>query len=110
MASKNLIIGGYTNYGINQLKPWVLSAKEVADENTDVVLVYGTTSQETLDWLTEQGVLLWPMDQLPYVPPHVMRFHSLYDFMSHKWEEYEHVVATDVKDVYFQVDPTNYVE
>ena len=86
MASKNLIIGGYTNYGINQLKPWVLSAKEVADENTDVVLVYGTTSQETLDWLTEQGVLLWPMDQLPYVPPHVMRFHSLYEFMRNKWK------------------------
>mgnify|MGYP003337366714 CR=1 FL=1 len=38
MASKNLIIGGFTNYGINQLKPWVLSAKEVADENTDIVL------------------------------------------------------------------------
>ena len=110
MASKNLIIGGYTNYGINQLKPWVLSAKEVADENTDVVLVYGTTSQETLDWLTEQGVLLWPMDQLPYVPPHVMRFHSLYEFMRNKWEEYDYVVTTDVKDVYFQTDPFKFLE
>ena len=110
MEKRNLIIGGFTNYGINQLKPWVLSAKEVAEHNTDIVLVYGNTSQETLDWLTEQGVLLWPMVQQQGIPPHVMRFHSLYDFMSHKWEEYEHVVATDVKDVYFQMDPTNYVE
>jgi hypothetical protein len=109
MASKNLIIGGYTNYGINQLKPWVLSAREVAGDNTDVVLIYGNTSQETLDWLTEQGVLLWPMDQLPYVPPHVMRFHSLYEFMRNKWMEYDFVVATDVKDVYFQNNPCDEV-
>ena len=81
MEKRNLIIGGFTNYGINQLKPWVLSAKEVATHNTDIVLVYGNTTQQTLDWLQEQGVLLWPMDQLPYVPPHVMRFHSLYEFM-----------------------------
>ena len=31
--AKNLIIGGFTNYEINQLKPWVLSAKEVAGDN-----------------------------------------------------------------------------
>ena len=48
MEKRNLIIGGFTNYGINQLKPWVLSAKEVAEHNTDVVLVYGSTSQATL--------------------------------------------------------------
>lgn len=107
--AKNLIIGGFTNYGINQLKPWVLSAKEVAGENTDVVLVYGTTSQQTLDWLQEQGVLLWPMEQLPYIPPHVMRFHSLYEFMRNKWMEYDFVVATDVKDVYFQTNPCDEV-
>ena len=110
MEKRNLIIGGFTNYGINQLKPWVLSAKEVADKNTDVVLVYGNASQETLDWLTEQGVLLWPMVQQPGIPPHVMRFHSLYDFMTYKWQEYNYVVATDVKDVYFQKDPTEFVE
>ena len=110
MAKRNLIIGGFTNYGINQLKPWVLSAKEVADKNTDVVLVYGRASQETLDWLQEQGVLLWPMVEQQGIPPHVMRFLSLYEFMRNKWEEYNYVVATDVKDVYFQKDPTEFVE
>lgn len=105
MEKRNLIIGGFTNYGINQLKPWVLSAKEVAGDTADVVLVYGKTTQETLDWLQEQGVLLWPMTELPHIPPHVMRFHALYEFMRNKWMEYEYVVATDVKDVYFQTNP-----
>ena len=104
MAKRNLIIGGFTNYGINELKPWVLSAKEVAGNN-DVVLVYGNTSQETLDWLQEQGILLWPMIGVQNVPIHVLRFLSIYEMLRQKWEEYEYVVTTDVKDVYFQSNP-----
>jgi hypothetical protein len=104
MASKNLIIGGFTNYGINQLKPWVLSAKEVAGNN-DVVLVYGHASEETLDWLVEQGVNLVPMLQVQNVPIHVLRFLSIYEYLYNHWKEYEYVVTTDVKDVYFQKDP-----
>lgn len=105
MAKRNLIIGGFTNYGIEQLKPWVLSAKEVSDENTDVVLVYGNTTQETLNWLEEQKVLLWKMEPINGIPVHVLRFNSIYEFLRLKWEEYEYVVTTDVKDVYFQSNP-----
>ena len=100
---KNLIIGGFTHYGINELKPWVLSAKEVAGDN-DVVLVYGNASKETLDWLTGIGVKIAPMINVPNIPIHVLRFLSLYEFL-HQNNDYEFVVATDVKDVYFQSDP-----
>lgn len=104
MASKNLIIGGYTNYGINQLKPWVLSAKEVAGDN-DVVLVYGNTTEETLEWLKEQGVRTVPMIHVPNVPVHVLRFRSIYEFLKGYWQDFDYVITTDVKDVYFQKDP-----
>ena len=106
----NLIIGGFTNYGINQLKPWVLSAKEVADENTDVVLVYGNTDKETIDWLESQGVILFPMQQIQGIPVHVLRFLSIYEYLRHNWSKYRYVVTTDVKDVYFQTDPFVYIE
>ena len=104
MAQKNLIIGGFTNYGINQLKPWVLSAKEVAGEN-DVVLVYGNTTEETLDWLVEQGVIVIPMLAVQNVPIHVLRFLSIHNYLVNHWQHYDYVVTTDVKDVYFQTDP-----
>ena len=104
MAQKNLIIGGFTNYGINQLKPWVISAKEVAGNN-DVVLVYGNASDETLDWLAEQGVVLVPMLPVNGVPIHVLRFLSIYEYLHQTWKEYDYVVTTDVKDVYFQTNP-----
>ena len=106
----NLIIGGFTNYGINQLKPWVLSTKEVADENTDVVLVYGNTDKETIDWLESQGVILFPMQQIQGIPVHVLRFLSIYEYLRHNWSKYRYVVTTDVKDVYFQTDPFVYIE
>ena len=108
MATKNLIIGGYTNYGINQLKPWVISAKEIAGDN-DVVLVYGNTTDETLDWLVEQNVVIIPMLQVQNVPIHVLRFLSIYEYLDKHWQYYEYVVTTDVKDVYFQADPFKFL-
>jgi hypothetical protein len=108
MATKDLIIGGFTNYGINQLKPWVLSAKEVAVDS-DVVLVYGNASEETLTWLREQGVILHPMLQVQNVPIHVLRFLSIYEYLHNHQQEHEYVVTTDVKDVYFQSDPFKFL-
>ena len=105
MEKKNLIIGGFTNYGINQLKPWVLSAKEVAGINNDVVLVTGNTTKETIEWLDGQYVKIVPMLDVPNVPIHVLRFLSIYDYLHKHWQEYEYVITTDVKDVYFQTDP-----
>ena len=105
MEKRNLIIGGFTNYGINQLKPWVLSAKEVAGDNTDIVLVCANMAPETYTWLVEQGIVLFAMQQLPNVPVHVLRFLSIYEFLKQNWLDYEYVVTTDVKDVYFQTDP-----
>lgn len=105
MANKNLIIGGFTNYGINQLKPWVLSAKVHGGNNTEVVLVTGNTTDETIDWLRDQGVVIVPMLQVNNIPIHVLRFLSIYDYLHKYWQEYDYVITTDVKDVYFQTDP-----
>ena len=103
--AKNLIIGGFTNYNANQLKPWVLSAKAHAGIDNDVVLVYGNASDETLDWLKGQYVKIVPMLEVPNVPIHVLRFLSIYEYLHKHWQDYDCVITTDVKDVYFQADP-----
>jgi hypothetical protein len=105
MASKDLIIGGCTNYGINQLKPWVLSINEVTkDENVDKVMCVGVASQETRDWLVEQGFKIVDMPKMN-VPVHVLRFISIYDYLKTHFNKYRYVVTTDVKDVFFQYSP-----
>lgn len=109
MAEKNLIIGGFTNYGVNQLKPWVLSAKEVAGMDNEVVLVTGNTTQETIEWLKEKSVTVVPMLKVEGVPIHVLRFLSIYDYLHKNSKKYGYVVTTDVKDVYFQADPFKFL-
>lgn len=105
MAHKNLIIGGFTNYEINQLKPWVISAKEYKGYGDDIVLAVGNTTKETIDWLKEEGVIIVPMAAMDGVPIHVLRFISIYSYLKDNWKKYDYVVTTDVKDVYFQYSP-----
>lgn len=107
---KNLIIGGFTNYTTNQLKPWVLSAKEVKNKNDDIVLTIGNTTRETIDWLKEQEVIVVPMIGVDNIPIHVARFLSIYEYLDTNWETYDYVVTTDVKDVYFQSNPFHLME
>ena len=108
MEKKNLIIGGCTNYGINELKPWVLSINEHMSKAHKVMCI-GRATQETRDWLVEQGFELVDMPQID-IPVHVLRFLSIYDYLFHNWAKYRFVVTTDVKDVYFQSNPFDEIE
>jgi len=109
MATKDLIIGGCTNYGINHLKPWVLSINEVCDESVHKVMCVGNASQETRDWLVEQGFEIFDMLQVN-APIHVARFLSIYEYLRNNFKKYRYVVTTDVKDVYFQYSPFAWLE
>jgi hypothetical protein len=105
---KNLIIGGCTNYGIDQLKPWVISVNETMPD-ADKVMCVGNASDETRKWLVDNNFKLINMPQMN-VPVHVLRFLSIYEYLREHWQEYEYVVTTDVKDVYFQQNPFEMLE
>lgn len=106
---KNLIIGGCTNYGINQLKPWVISINKTMPPNVDKVMCVGNATTETRQWLIDNNFKLVNMPSLN-VPVHVLRFLSIYEYLKNHWQEYEYVVTTDVKDVYFQKDPFDWLK
>jgi hypothetical protein len=108
MAKKNLIIGGCTNYGINELKPWVLSVNEVMPDATKVMCI-GNASQETREWLVRHDFQLVDMPKAN-IPVHVLRFLSIYEYLRHNWQDFEYVITTDVKDVYFQTNPFKWMD
>jgi hypothetical protein len=108
MAQKDLIIGGCTNYGINELKPWVLSVNECMPDSHKVMCI-GTATSETRDWLREQGFKLIDMPNIK-LPVHVLRFFSIYEYLRTNWKNYRYVVTTDVKDVFFQYSPFKWME
>jgi len=106
--AKNLIIGAFTNYTYNQLKPWVESIDECGFEG-DKVMVVGNASQETRDELIKRNFKIVDMLKVE-APIHVARFLAIYDYLKDTWKDYDYVVTTDVKDVYFQKDPIEWIK
>ena len=110
MSKKDLIIGAFTNYNYNQLKPWVESIDDLyGSENIEKVMVVGVASQETKDELIKRNFTLVEMPQLQ-IPVHVLRFLSIYEYLRTNHHKYRYVVTTDVKDVYFQSNPFTWLE
>ena len=109
MATKDLIIGGFTNYNYNQLKPWVESINEVCGDNVEKVMVVGNASAETIGELIKQDFFIVKMLDVN-LPIHVSRFLTIYDYLKTSWSKYRYIVTTDVKDVYFQANPFDYME
>ena len=105
---KNLIIGGFTNYNYNQLKPWVESICEVMPDAHRVMCV-GNASLETRAILANRGFELVDMPKAN-IPVHVLRFFSIYEYLRTNWKKFNLVVTTDVKDVYFQTDPFKWLD
>lgn len=107
MEKKSLIIGAATGYNYNQLKPWIESINECGFGG-DKVLVLGQASEETREKILEQGFKIVDMIQVQ-APIHVARFLSIYDYLKDTWQDYEYVITTDVKDVYFQTNPIEFL-
>ena len=108
MEKKDLIIGAFTNYNFNQLRPWVESIEECGFKG-DKLMIMGNYSQETHDELEKRNFFLVDMPKLN-VPVHVLRFLAIYDYLKDVDLHYRYVVTTDVKDVYFQTNPIDWLE
>ena len=104
---KSLIIGACTGYNYNQLKPWAESIGRTGFTG-DKVMVIGEASEATKQALIDEGFLLVPMLQVN-APIHVARFLTIYHYLRDTWNDYEYVVTTDVKDVYFQTNPIKWL-
>jgi hypothetical protein len=100
---KSLIIGAATGYTYDQLKPWAESIGRTGF-NGDKVLIIGEASPMTRQMLADEGFKLIEMVQVN-APIHVARFLTLYHYLKDVWKEYQYVITTDVKDVYFQTNP-----
>jgi hypothetical protein len=117
--SIDLIIGSYTNYTWDQIKYWANSIVRSGFTGDKVVIVYNSDA-ETVKKLQDLGFTVWSFNfdnstgryfystDLIIV---VQRFYHLWYFLSSKPRDYyRYVIATDVKDVVFQTNPTHWLE
>jgi hypothetical protein len=115
--SKDLIIGGASNYTWNELKYWVNSIKKTGFDG-DIVLVGTNYTKETIDKLSSEGVILsmygkkMPNGDIvahSNGAPHVERFFYIWNYLENMNKDYRYVITTDTRDVIFQTNPSTWL-
>lgn len=116
MTQKDLLIGAFDNYDWNQLAPWVNSIKE-SGFTGDVVLVCFNASFPTVEKLIEKGVMVVACAKSEHgythesnMPIHTERFFHFFSILQDNAVNYRYVITTDVKDVIFQRNPSEWLE
>ena len=112
---KDLIVGCSTNYDWSKLKYWVNSINASGFEG-DKVLILMNCDKDTVQKVTDAGfsVIAFNKDaqgNLTYnsqLMVHVERFIHIYKLL--KDNLYRYVITTDVKDVIFQKNPTEWIQ
>ena len=114
---KDLVIGACTNYDWDKLKYWVNSINR-SGFTGDKVMIAFNIDYKTIEKLSAAGFqVLLPgqkaevQKQYTYqssLPIHVERFIHIYNYL--RQNEYRYVITTDVKDVVFQKNPSDFLQ
>jgi hypothetical protein len=114
---KSLIIGAFGGYEWPQIATWVKSIDACGFKGDKVVIALNT-SYATLEKLFEHGcqAIVFNRDdenQMVFhtsaIKVHVERFLFIYEFLKERWQDYDYVVTTDMRDVLFQTDPVQWL-
>jgi hypothetical protein len=114
---RDLIIGCATNYNWSQLKYWVNSINQ-SGFTGEKVLVLMNCDKYTCLKVTEAGFKIIGFEQdeegnLTHSPKfmvHVERFLHIHNYIRLNSEKFRYVITTDVKDVVFQKNPSDWIE
>ena len=100
-----IIFGCITKYSPDDIRPYVESIQQSGFGGDKVMLVYDVP-QETISYLKSKGWDLYGADLHQHII--LQRFVDAYKLL----ETYENqtIIWTDVKDVIFQKDPTEWIE
>jgi hypothetical protein len=118
---KDLVIGAVSNYNFDQIKPWINSLEQSGFDGYKMLVCYNIDS-DTSDALARRNIILGGLhvDDLgtfsadPAMSIVVNRFLHYWIFLRQLAPEMKkdirYVIATDVKDVIFQRNPSEYFD
>jgi hypothetical protein len=118
---KDIVIGAITNYNWDKIKYWVNSLDRSGFSGEKVIIAYDV-SYDTLEKLSERGYSIFAFkrnDDARRVEYNKENFNIVVDRFAHinyflsrlqNKEQYRYVISTDVKDVVFQSNPSDWLE
>ena len=113
----DLIIGGASGYKYDDVKYWINSIQRSGFDG-DIMLVVSNIAMDELTKIAERGVKILAYGQKDEngnyftnskTPPHVERFFHMWNLLNELKDKYEYVIATDTRDVVFQMNPLTYL-
>lgn len=102
---KYTILGCITKYGVKDIKPYVESIQQSGFKGDKLMLCYDIP-EETIEYLDKNGWLLVQGELQEHVI--LQRFRDVYALL-HQYDT-DIIIWTDVKDVIFQKNPTEWIE
>jgi hypothetical protein len=103
---KNVVIGTALNYGVEQIKNFVLSFRKFNIDD-DIILVCNSAQFKTLeDFANKFNLKLENGEDLSKIPIHVVasRFLKYVEILNNN-KNYKHILLADIRDVFFQSNP-----
>jgi hypothetical protein len=107
--AKDLIIGAFSNYDFDAVKPWIQSINDTGFEG-DKVLICINTTEETNAQIVDAGFQVIAKPKNSNMMFHMERFYHIYNFLKERRWVYRYVVTTDVRDVIFQENPKYWLQ
>jgi hypothetical protein len=104
---KDLIISASTRYTKKELHNYVESINQSGFEGDKIMAVFDIT-KETIDWLKENGWEVYQSQLQGHI--HMHRLITIYSILRQLDREYRYMITTDVRDVVFQKNPSEYLE
>lgn len=118
---KNLLIGGSDLYDWSKVKTWANSARDAGHNGDIVILAYRIKNQdEYLEEARKLDIDVYQIDYDQYGQPikhhdkgrdtqsHQMRFFHMWQYLMEN-HDYKYVISTDIRDVYFQRNPFEFL-
>lgn len=116
--AQDLIIGSISNYTYDQIEPWVNSIEMSGFSGIKAVIAYNCKA-DVIEKLKEKNFTIFAFEKDEngdYVYNRenfsivVERFAHMWYFISQLENEIDHIIATDVRDVVFQANPSDYID
>ena len=104
--TNNVIIGTAINYGVQEIKNFVLSFRKFNNVD-DIILIYNLNQSSRIEkFCREFNVKLVGFEPYNQFPAHVVtsRFLKYRDILIDN-PQYTHILLADIRDVFFQSDP-----
>lgn len=120
MDKRDIVIGSITNYKFDQIKHWVNSLDRSGFDGLKAVICYNVDF-ETCEELASRGYTIFGFnrnDEKKRLEYNRENFNICLERFLHTWyflsklsnkEQYRYVIATDVKDVVFQSNPSDWM-